>query len=181
MSRSTVVRARRACDGHELWRTAPLPRPQGPLLTGDGRVHLAAEGGGVLALSTKDGSRAASAPTATCFALLCHASSVLCWGLEHPGVRELDGRALALRRTVAADVRPHPARPRRRCGRRARRAGRQRGRVAPRRPLPHGVRLAHGPAPMSLRRAPGDRRPRPGGQTGAVLRRVRPRRAEHLG
>ncbi|WP_432178923.1 hypothetical protein [Streptomyces sp. NBC_00063] len=104
--RSTVVRARRACDGHELWRTAPLPRPQGPLLTGDGRVHLAAAGGGALALSTKDGTRAAAAPTATCFALLRHPSSVLCWGLEHAGVRELDGRALALRRTVAADVRP---------------------------------------------------------------------------
>ncbi|MCX5086801.1 protein kinase [Streptomyces sp. NBC_00401] len=106
MSRSTVVRARRASDGNELWRTAALPKPQGPLLTADGRVYLAAEGGGVLALSTKDGSRAASAPTATCFALLRHASSVLCWDLEHPGVRELDGRTLATRRTVAADARP---------------------------------------------------------------------------
>ncbi|MGW4388610.1 hypothetical protein [Streptomyces sp. NPDC004685] len=180
MSRSTVVRARRACDGHELWRTAPLPRPQGPLLTGDGRVHLAAEGGGVLALSTKDGTRAASAPTATCFALLRHPSSVLCWGLEHPGVRELDGRALALRRTVAADVRPTlPGPVVGADGVLVVPAGNED--ATPRRPLPHGVRLAHGPAPVALRRAPGDRRPRPGGQTGAVLRRVRPRRAEHLG
>lgn len=146
MSRSTVVRARRASDGHELWRTAPLPKPQGPLLTGDGRVYLAAEGGGVLALSTKDGSRTASAPTATCFALLRHASSVLCWDLEHPGVRELDGRTLALRRTVAADVRPTLPGPVVGADGVLVVAVRQRGRVGPRRPLPHGVRLAHGGA-----------------------------------
>ncbi|RVU20449.1 serine/threonine-protein kinase [Streptomyces antnestii] len=106
LSRSTVVRARRATDGHELWRTAPLPKPQGPLVAGDGRLYLAGEDGGVLALAAKDGARVASAPAATCFALLRHASDVLCWDLGHPGVRELDGRTLATRRTVAADVQP---------------------------------------------------------------------------
>ncbi|MEU6659679.1 protein kinase [Streptomyces sp. NPDC046821] len=106
LARSTVVRARRAADGRELWKTGPLPKPQNPILVGDGRLYLAGEDGGVIALAAKDGARAASAPAATCFALLRHASSVLCWDLEHPGVRELDGRTLQVRRTVAGDSRP---------------------------------------------------------------------------
>ncbi|MGW6154614.1 hypothetical protein ACWFRM_16000 [Streptomyces sp. NPDC055144] len=125
--------------------------------------------------------RAASAPAATCFALLRHTSSVLCWDLEHPGVRELDGRTLVTRRTVAADVRPTLNGPV---------VGADGVLVVPAGkedasdPVDHFLTAydwRHRPAPVALRRAPGDRRPRPRGQTGAVLRRVRPRRAEHLG
>ncbi|WAL97954.1 protein kinase domain-containing protein [Streptomyces sp. Je 1-369] len=101
------VRARRAKDGHELWKSPPLPaKVQHALLVQDGKVYAAVEGKGVLTLSTTDGRITRRAPKQSCYGLLAHRGSVLCWDHGTPGVRELDPASLATRRTLAPGLEP---------------------------------------------------------------------------
>ncbi|WP_306333462.1 protein kinase [Streptomyces sp. KL118A] len=101
------VRARRAEDGHELWKSPPLPaKVQHALLVEDGKVYAAVEGKGVLALSTAHGKVVRRAPDQSCYGLLAHRGSILCWEHGTPGVRELDPGTLATRRTLAPGLEP---------------------------------------------------------------------------
>ncbi|MFI7318476.1 protein kinase [Streptomyces venezuelae] len=101
------VRARRAKDGHELWKSPALPaKVQHALLVRDGTVYAAVEGEGVLTLSTTDGEITRRAPQQSCYGLLAHRGSILCWDHGTPGVRELDPKTLATRRTLAPDLEP---------------------------------------------------------------------------
>ncbi|MEU6992030.1 protein kinase [Streptomyces sp. NPDC046465] len=102
-----VVRARRARDGRELWTSPTLPaKVQNAPLVRDGRVYAAIEGKGVLALSTKDGKVTRRAPGQSCYGLLAHRGSLVCWDHGTPGIRELDPATLATRRTLAPGLEP---------------------------------------------------------------------------
>ncbi|MET8685905.1 protein kinase [Streptomyces sp. NPDC004732] len=101
------VRARRAKDGHELWKSPPLStKVQPSLLVEDGKVYAAVEGKGVLALSTANGKVTRRAPGQSCSGLLAHRGSILCWDHGTPGVRELNPGTLATRRTLAPGLEP---------------------------------------------------------------------------
>ncbi|MFE0175878.1 protein kinase [Streptomyces sp. NPDC059002] len=106
-SSRAIVRARRGRDGRSLWTSDPLPtKVQGPLLVKDGRVYAALEGDGVVALSAKDGERAATAPDESCNGVVAHRDTILCWALDRAGVRVLDATTLKPRRTLAPDRTP---------------------------------------------------------------------------
>ncbi|MEU7578322.1 PQQ-binding-like beta-propeller repeat protein [Streptomyces sp. NPDC041068] len=104
---SAHVRARRAKDGHELWKSPRLPaKVQHALLVKGERVYAAVEGEGVLTLSTGSGKVTRRAPGRSCYGLLAHRSSILCWDHGTAGVRELDPTTLATRRTLAPGLEP---------------------------------------------------------------------------
>ncbi|ATL30599.1 protein kinase domain-containing protein [Streptomyces formicae] len=106
-SGEAIVRARRGRDGHTLWTSKPLPsKVREALVVKEGRVYAALEGGGVVALSAKDGSRAASAPGEHCTGVVAHRDAILCWALDRAGIRELDAMTLKPRRTLAPDRTP---------------------------------------------------------------------------
>ncbi|MGH4033680.1 protein kinase domain-containing protein [Actinomycetota bacterium Odt1-20B] len=118
---ATVVRARRASDGDQLWESEPLPKTQGALLVtgggaggGDGgsdgggaggRVVTSLESGGVATLSARTGRRARTAKSVSCGDVLAHGPDLLCWG-GGKGVRVLDPATLATRRTLAPGAEP---------------------------------------------------------------------------
>ncbi|MGW0536378.1 protein kinase domain-containing protein [Streptomyces sp. NPDC003032] len=101
------VRARRASDGRELWKSPRLPaKVQHALLVKGDRLYAAIEGKGVLTLSAEDGKVVRSAPQQPCSGLLAYRASLLCWGEDAPGIRQLDPRTLATRRTLAPGLEP---------------------------------------------------------------------------
>ncbi|WP_051854922.1 protein kinase domain-containing protein [Streptomyces sp. NRRL B-1347] len=108
---SSVVRARAASDGRELWRSKPLPKTAGPLVVDGGRVFTALEKGGVVRLDAKSGRTARTASVPCDDLMLRTPSSLACWSRGSKGVRELDPATLRTRRVVAADVRPSGPRP----------------------------------------------------------------------
>ncbi|QEV16211.1 protein kinase domain-containing protein [Streptomyces alboniger] len=104
--RTTVLRARRASTGRQLWKTSVDGKPQGALLVRSGRLYTALEGGGVLSLSTLAGDEKARVPEPACSGLIGYAGAILCWSVEHEGVRVLDSGTLASRRTIGATKEP---------------------------------------------------------------------------
>ncbi|THC49590.1 PQQ-binding-like beta-propeller repeat protein [Streptomyces sp. A1499] len=101
------VRARRASDGRELWRSPKLPgKVVDATLVKDGRLYASLEGSGLVALSTKDGTVTRRAPGRTCQGVQAYRSSLLCWAHGAAGVRELDPVTLRQRRTLAPAERP---------------------------------------------------------------------------
>ncbi|MEV0125976.1 protein kinase [Streptomyces sp. NPDC050703] len=101
------VRARRAADGRELWRSPRLPgKVVDATLARGGLLYASLEGGGLVALSTKDGTVARKAPGRSCQGLQAYRSSLLCWAHGAAGVRELDPGTLKPRRTLAPADRP---------------------------------------------------------------------------
>ncbi|MGA4851449.1 protein kinase domain-containing protein [Streptomyces sp. G5(2025)] len=101
------VRARRARDGRELWRSPRLPaKVQDALLIKGGRLYAAIEGKGVLALSAETGGIVRTAPAQPCHGLLAYRASLLCWDHGARGIRELDPETLATRRTLAPGLEP---------------------------------------------------------------------------
>ncbi|QQC91487.1 PQQ-binding-like beta-propeller repeat protein [Streptomyces alfalfae] len=101
------VRARRASDGRELWRSPKLPgKVVDATLVKDGRLYASLEGSGLVALSTKDGTITRRAPGRTCQGVQAYRSSLLCWAHGAAGVRELDPVTLRQRRTLAPGERP---------------------------------------------------------------------------
>ncbi|GGU99674.1 protein kinase domain-containing protein [Streptomyces spectabilis] len=108
---SSVVRARAASDGRELWRSKALPKTAGPLVVDGGRVFTALEKGGVVRLDARTGDTARTAAVPCDDLMLRGASALVCWSRASDGVRELDPATLRTRRVVAADVRPSGPRP----------------------------------------------------------------------
>ena len=97
---TTTVRARNAETGRQLWQTTLKGKPQGTPLVRGGVLYTALENGGVLALSAKDGDRAARVAKPLCDSLLGHRDALVCWSRTEDGVRILDPDTLAVRRTV---------------------------------------------------------------------------------
>ncbi|MFK4066677.1 protein kinase [Streptomyces sp. NPDC029674] len=107
--RTTVLRARRASTGRQLWKTSVDGRPRGALLAQGDRLYTAVEGGGVISLSTRDGDEEARVSEPACSDLIGYAGAILCWSMEHTGVRVLDNGTLASRRTIGATKKPDVA------------------------------------------------------------------------
>ncbi|WP_447040100.1 protein kinase domain-containing protein [Streptomyces sp. DSM 118878] len=96
------VRARRAFDGRELWRSPKLPgKVTGAMPVKDGRLYASLEGHGVVALSAKNGTVTRRAPDQSCQGLQTYRSSLICWDYDTAGIRELDPVTLKPRRTLA--------------------------------------------------------------------------------
>ncbi|WP_369216556.1 outer membrane protein assembly factor BamB family protein, partial [Streptomyces flavofungini] len=101
------VRARRAVDGRELWRSPKLPgKVRDATLVRGGRLYASLEGEGVVALSVKDGHLTRRAPDQPCHGLQSYRSALLCWDYDTSGVRELDPVTLRPRRTLAPGDEP---------------------------------------------------------------------------
>ncbi|MEU5955371.1 protein kinase [Streptomyces sp. NPDC047525] len=106
---TTVVRARRASTGRQLWETRVDGKPRGTLLVQGGRLYAALEAGGVIALSTRNGDEKAKVSKPACGDLIGYGGAVLCWSVERAGVSVLHGDTLASRRTIGAAKQPDVA------------------------------------------------------------------------
>lgn len=106
---TTVLRARSASTGRQLWKTSLDGKPRGTLLVQGGRLYAALEAGGVIALSTRNGDEKAKVSKPACGGLIGYGGAVLCWSVERPGVSVLDGDTLSSRRTIGAAKQPDVA------------------------------------------------------------------------
>ncbi|GGV60726.1 hypothetical protein GCM10010277_65040 [Streptomyces longisporoflavus] len=106
---TTVLRARRASTGGQLWETRIDGKVRGTLLAQDNRLYVALEAGGVIALSARTGDEKARVPKPACGDLIGYGGAVLCWSVERAGVSVLDGGTLALRRTIGGAKQPDVA------------------------------------------------------------------------
>ncbi|MGW6058749.1 protein kinase domain-containing protein [Streptomyces sp. NPDC055189] len=105
----TVLRARRASTGRQLWETRIDGKPTGTLLVSGDRLYAALEAGGVIALSTRTGDEKAKVSKPACGDLIGYGGAVLCWSVERAGVSVLDGDTLASRRTIGGGKQPDVA------------------------------------------------------------------------
>ncbi|MFI8877517.1 protein kinase domain-containing protein [Streptomyces sp. NPDC055243] len=106
---TTVVRARRASTGRQLWETSVDGRLRGTLLAQGDRLYAALEAGGAIALSARTGDEKAEVSKPACDDLIGYDGAVLCWSVERKGVSVLDGGTLASRRTIGAAKQPDVA------------------------------------------------------------------------
>ncbi|MEI5101452.1 PQQ-binding-like beta-propeller repeat protein [Streptomyces sp. PmtG] len=108
---TTVIRARSAADGRQLWRSKELPKTSRSLVVHGGRVFTALEKGAVVRLDARTGDveRTASVPCGQL--MLRDADTVACWSDGRAGVRDLDPETLRTRRVLAPGVAPSGPRP----------------------------------------------------------------------
>ncbi|MFD4635609.1 protein kinase [Streptomyces sp. NPDC058284] len=106
---TTVLRARRASTGRQLWETRIDGKPRGSLLVQGNRLYAALESGGAIALSTGTGDEKAKVSKPGCGDLMGYHGAVLCWSVARAGVSVLDGDTLASRRTIGGTKRPDVA------------------------------------------------------------------------